>query len=216
MEGSNVWQEQRNFVKSLHEQGILDSHFDDILDLPRESPQFVIDLVGTFCSDAENAIAAMIRYLKEPDINYPKVMDKVHLIRGASSCIGGHRMALACRELRYACEDKDKDRVLAEKLLVQATFSAVHPLFSTSVVLSDIHDDAGFLDNILSVILKAFFTFSGNVRRRITSLLEEMRELLNKQARSVGEAKSPVQGLASVSADSALCLTRFENRFVFS
>uniref|UniRef100_A0A6N2LKE4 Histidine-containing phosphotransfer protein n=2 Tax=Salix viminalis TaxID=40686 RepID=A0A6N2LKE4_SALVM len=113
MEGSNVWQEQRNFVKSLHEQGILDSQFEDILDLPRESPQFVIDLVSTFCSDAENAIAALIRYINEPDINYRKIIDKVHLIRGASSCIGGHRMALACRELRYACEDKDKDRCLA-------------------------------------------------------------------------------------------------------
>lgn len=113
MGGSNVWQEQRNFVKSLHEQGILDSHFDEILDLPRESPQFVIDLVSTFCSDAENAIAALIRYLNEPDINYSRVTDQVHQIRGASSCIGGHRMALACRELRYACEDKDKDRCLA-------------------------------------------------------------------------------------------------------
>ncbi|KAG6778067.1 hypothetical protein POTOM_017912 [Populus tomentosa] len=137
MGGSNVWQEQRNFVKSLHEQveyspfsslyliwcdlilnynldgGILDSHFDEILDLPRESPQFVIDLVSTFCSDAENAIAALIRYLNEPDINYSRVIDQVHQIRGASSCIGGHRMALACRELRYACEDKDKDRCLA-------------------------------------------------------------------------------------------------------
>lgn len=51
------------------------------------------------------------------------------------------------------------DSVLAEKLLGQATFSAVHPLFSISMVLSDIHDDAGFLDTILSVILKAFFTF---------------------------------------------------------
>ncbi|KAJ6708126.1 HISTIDINE-CONTAINING PHOSPHOTRANSFER PROTEIN 2 [Salix viminalis] len=85
MEGSNVWQEQRNFVKSLHEQGILDSQFEDILDLPRESPQFVIDLVSTFCSDAENAIAALIRYINEPDINYRKIIDKVHLIRGASS-----------------------------------------------------------------------------------------------------------------------------------
>nr|TKR83359.1 histidine-containing phosphotransfer protein 1-like [Populus alba] len=113
MGGSNVWQEQRNFVKSLHEQGILDSHFDEILDLPRESPQFVIDLVSTFCSDAENAIAALIRYLNEPDINYSRIIDQVHQIRGASSCIGGHRMALACRELRYACEDKDKDRCLA-------------------------------------------------------------------------------------------------------
>ncbi|KAJ6708125.1 hypothetical protein OIU85_028405 [Salix viminalis] len=31
----------------------------------------------------------------------------------AKNAIGGHRMALACRELRYACEDKDKDRCLA-------------------------------------------------------------------------------------------------------
>ena len=59
------------------------------------------------------------------------------------------------------------DSVLAEKLLGQATFSAVHPLFSTSVVLSDIHDDAGFLDTILSVILKAFFRcFTAFVKTR--------------------------------------------------
>jgi hypothetical protein len=43
-------------------QGILDSRFDEILDLPRENPQFVIDLVTKFCSDAENSIAALIRY----------------------------------------------------------------------------------------------------------------------------------------------------------
>ncbi|XP_052311522.1 histidine-containing phosphotransfer protein 2 isoform X2 [Populus trichocarpa] len=110
MGGPNIWEEQRNFVKNLHEQGILDSRFDEILDLPRENPQFVIDLVTKFCSDAENSIAVLIRYHNEPDINYPKVIDRAHQIKGASSCIGGHRMALASRELRYACEDKDKDR----------------------------------------------------------------------------------------------------------
>ncbi|KAJ8750005.1 hypothetical protein K2173_013920 [Erythroxylum novogranatense] len=131
MSSYNLRQEQRNFIKYLTDQGILDDHFEHILDLRQgESHQFLIDLINMFCSDAESCITQVNKYMNEHIIDYAKVITFVHQIRGSSSSIGGRRMALACRDLRYACDDMDHARCLEYFNMVKEEYQILKDKFN--------------------------------------------------------------------------------------
>ncbi|ESR37538.1 Histidine-containing phosphotransfer protein 5 [Citrus sinensis] len=111
MVGTSLQQELNNFVRSLREQGILDHNFDTLSRIQNDqSPLFVTEVINLFTRDAENAITQARDSLQEPSVDYDKLIAAVHQLRGASSSIGGCRVALACRELRSAIDDKDKER----------------------------------------------------------------------------------------------------------
>ncbi|KAK9175618.1 hypothetical protein WN944_027625 [Citrus x changshan-huyou] len=111
MVGTSLQQELNNFVRSLREQGILDHNFDTLSRIQNDqSPLFVTEVINLFTRDAENAITQAHDSLQEPSVDYDKLIAAVHQLRGASSSIGGCRVALACRELRSAIDDKDKER----------------------------------------------------------------------------------------------------------
>uniref|UniRef100_A0A2N9FK94 Histidine-containing phosphotransfer protein n=1 Tax=Fagus sylvatica TaxID=28930 RepID=A0A2N9FK94_FAGSY len=110
MVGIDLRQQLQNYIESMHEQGILDHNFHNVQDLQNEeNPHFVLEVVTMFCNDAENGIAQLARYLDELVVDYPKVTGLSHQLRGSSSSVGGHRMALACRELRRASDVNNKE-----------------------------------------------------------------------------------------------------------
>ncbi|KAJ9177959.1 hypothetical protein P3X46_009882 [Hevea brasiliensis] len=111
MVGIELRQEERNFVGSLKEQGILDNNFDHVLDLrSTDNPRFVVEVISMFLNDADNCIAELNRHLNQPVINYARVINYAHQLKGSSSSIGGRQVNLACRELRYASDNMDRDR----------------------------------------------------------------------------------------------------------
>ncbi|KAH9660054.1 Histidine-containing phosphotransfer protein 5 [Citrus sinensis] len=116
MVGTSLQQELNNFVRSLREQGILDHNFDTLSRIQNDqSPLFVTEVINLFTRDAENAITQARDSLQEPSVDYDKLIAAVHQLRGASSSIGGCRVALACRELRSAIDDKDKERTFKKR-----------------------------------------------------------------------------------------------------
>ncbi|KAH9660055.1 Histidine-containing phosphotransfer protein 5 [Citrus sinensis] len=125
MVGTSLQQELNNFVRSLREQGILDHNFDTLSRIQNDqSPLFVTEVINLFTRDAENAITQardslyfsdLILLQQEPSVDYDKLIAAVHQLRGASSSIGGCRVALACRELRSAIDDKDKERTFKKR-----------------------------------------------------------------------------------------------------
>ncbi|KAH9660053.1 Histidine-containing phosphotransfer protein 5 [Citrus sinensis] len=120
MVGTSLQQELNNFVRSLREQGILDHNFDTLSRIQNDqSPLFVTEVINLFTRDAENAITQARDSLQEPSVDYDKLIAAVHQLRGASSSIGGCRVALACRELRSAIDDKDKERWAAALFLAK-------------------------------------------------------------------------------------------------
>ncbi|EOY33504.1 hypothetical protein QUC31_018902 [Theobroma cacao] len=113
MVGTTLSQELKNYIQSMHDQGVLDHHFDHVKALQNEeNPQFVMEVISMFCQDAEIGVAEITRFLNAPVVDFAKVINFVHQLKGSSSSIGGQRMALACRELRQASENRDKERCL--------------------------------------------------------------------------------------------------------
>ncbi|XWS73940.1 hypothetical protein CRYUN_Cryun02cG0172500 [Craigia yunnanensis] len=113
MVGTTLSQQLKNYIQTMHDQGILDHHFDHVKSLQNEeNPQFVMDVISMFFNDAQNGIAQLNAHLNSAVVDFAKVINFVHQLRGSSSSIGGQRMALACRELRHACDNRNKERCL--------------------------------------------------------------------------------------------------------
>ncbi|KAG8644730.1 histidine-containing phosphotransfer protein 1 isoform X1 [Manihot esculenta] len=110
MVGIELRQEQRNCVRSMKEQGILDDNFDHVLDLrSTDNPRFVVEVISMFLNDAENCVAELNRCLNQPVLNYARVINYAHQLKGCSSSIGARRVNLACRELQNASDAMDQD-----------------------------------------------------------------------------------------------------------
>ncbi|XWS71492.1 hypothetical protein CRYUN_Cryun03dG0142400 [Craigia yunnanensis] len=86
MVGTTVSQQLKNYVETMHNQGILDHHFDHVKSLQNEeNPRFVLNVISMFFNDAENAIAHLTAYLNSPVVDFAKVIGFVHQLRGSSS-----------------------------------------------------------------------------------------------------------------------------------
>ncbi|KAK8514441.1 hypothetical protein V6N12_009147 [Hibiscus sabdariffa] len=111
MVGTTLSQQLNNYIQTMHEQGILDYHFDHVKALQNEeNPRFVMEVISMFAHDAEAGIAHLTTVLNSAVVDFAKVISFVHQLKGSSSSIGGVRMALACREIRHACDNLDKER----------------------------------------------------------------------------------------------------------
>ncbi|XP_059431233.1 histidine-containing phosphotransfer protein 2-like [Corylus avellana] len=127
MAGTDLRAQLNNFIKAMHDQGILDEHFEHVKGLQNEyNPYFVLEIVSIFCRDAENVIAEVTKFLDEPVVDYVKTIGLVHQLRGGSSSLGGSRMAIACRELRQATQDNKKEECLQALEKVKREFSTLH------------------------------------------------------------------------------------------
>ncbi|XVF19748.1 hypothetical protein REPUB_Repub11eG0137500 [Reevesia pubescens] len=111
MVGTTHAQELKNYIQAMHDQGILDHHFDHVKSLQNEeNPQFVVEVISMFSHDAQIVIAQLTTFLNAAVVDFAKAISFVHQLKGSSSSIGGQRMALACRELRHACDNRKMER----------------------------------------------------------------------------------------------------------
>ncbi|KAH1033687.1 hypothetical protein J1N35_045861 [Gossypium stocksii] len=113
MAGSNTdpTQQLNDYIRTMHDQGILDDNFDQLLVLRREqNPRFINELISMFTNDAEAYIAEITNALSLTEVDFSTIISKLHQLKGSTSGIGGHRMYQACCELRVAADDGDKDR----------------------------------------------------------------------------------------------------------
>ncbi|KAL4311182.1 hypothetical protein GQ457_01G038500 [Hibiscus cannabinus] len=113
MVGTSLSQQLENYIQTMHDQGILDYHFDHVKALQNEeNPRFLMEVISMFAHDAEAGIAHLTTLLNSAVVDFAKVISFVHQLKGSSSSIGGVRMALACRQIRHACDNMDKERCL--------------------------------------------------------------------------------------------------------
>ncbi|XP_022752589.1 histidine-containing phosphotransfer protein 1-like [Durio zibethinus] len=132
MVGTTLSEQLNNHIQTMHDQGILDHHFDHVKKLQNEgNPQFVVRVISMFFNDAETGIAQITSFLNSDDVDFAKTINYVHQLKGCSSSIGGQRMALACSELRNACDDRDKQRCLEIFERVKQEYSTLQECFNT-------------------------------------------------------------------------------------
>ncbi|KAJ4720623.1 putative Histidine-containing phosphotransfer protein [Melia azedarach] len=100
-------------MRVMEEEGLVDSRFRMVYSLKEANgPFFIAELIPTFCNDAQTTIRQMTQTLELPVMNFHEMEELCMKIKGGTSCIGAHQMALACGDLRQAIDDKSKERCI--------------------------------------------------------------------------------------------------------
>ncbi|XP_022767130.1 histidine-containing phosphotransfer protein 1-like [Durio zibethinus] len=128
--------ELKNFVQSMFEEGVLDSQFSQIQALQDSSnPNFVDEVITSFCSDAERIITELNRYLGYQNVDFSKLDSYVHQLKGSSSSIGAHRLKLACVNLRQASDDRNKEGCVRALNLITREYCLLRSKFQIVIQL---------------------------------------------------------------------------------
>ncbi|XP_044483795.1 histidine-containing phosphotransfer protein 2-like [Mangifera indica] len=113
MVGPTFEQQLRNLLRSMHDQGILDHHFENVRRLQAHgNPHFLTEVITMFVNDADGSMGEITRLINQPELDYETLGQYLHQLRGSSASIGGCRMANACREFRQAVDARDKERCI--------------------------------------------------------------------------------------------------------
>ncbi|GMJ15493.1 histidine-containing phosphotransfer factor 5 [Hibiscus trionum] len=131
MPGINLAQQLKHYVQSMHDQGILDHNYDHLRSLQQaDNPHLVNDVLSIFFSDAPDYIARITGLISSEDVDYVKLKNVVHQLKGCGSVIGGQRMTLACYQFQTACDERDKERCLDMLERVKREFNTLEECFN--------------------------------------------------------------------------------------
>lgn len=98
------------YIKAWLGEGTLDSQYLQLLQLQDESnPTFVSEVVTLFFEDTEELLAKLGVAIAQPTVDFKKIDDHVHQLKGSSSSIGALRVKNACVAFRNYCEQQSSD-----------------------------------------------------------------------------------------------------------
>ncbi|XP_068339045.1 histidine-containing phosphotransfer protein 2-like [Pyrus communis] len=102
MYGARLEQQLYDFTRSLQEQGILADRFDQLKELDNETPGLAVEVIAMFIRDADYGMEGLERklyfssmvskfsFMSKPVLNYPKVTDLTHKLKGISARCFAH------------------------------------------------------------------------------------------------------------------------------
>ncbi|KAF8403244.1 hypothetical protein HHK36_011345 [Tetracentron sinense] len=126
------------FVQSMHDEGLLDHNFDQVRALrDPNNPRFLPDLINGFCNDTERRINDLTGYLDQPTVDYHRIAEFVHQLKGSSSSIGAYHVYLACLDLDQAVDATYKEGCLLALNRIKHEFYHLHGKFQTIVQLEN-------------------------------------------------------------------------------
>ncbi|XP_044506986.1 histidine-containing phosphotransfer protein 1-like [Mangifera indica] len=112
-----------NFLRLLHDQGILDHNFENVRRTQAQGNHLVLSEVLTmFIYHIDVSMTETTRLMTEPELDYETLADYLQMLQGKSASIGGCLMAAACREVRQAIDARDKARCLETFELVKQEY----------------------------------------------------------------------------------------------
>ncbi|KAH0470499.1 hypothetical protein IEQ34_000222 [Dendrobium chrysotoxum] len=97
-------------VNGMYREGFLDEQFQQIRALDEGgSPDFLVELLGLFCTDADRMLNEATVLLNQPIVDYKKVDAYFHQLKGSSASVGAHSFKLTCMLVRDSCDKNDKE-----------------------------------------------------------------------------------------------------------
>ncbi|XP_062087113.1 histidine-containing phosphotransfer protein 2-like [Humulus lupulus] len=103
-------QQLSEFMSSMEQEGFVDFHFNMAYTVKRvDGPFSFIELMNTFRSDSQATLKALTQAMDQQAINFDEVEQHCLKIKGSTACLGIHRMALACSDLRRAIIHASKE-----------------------------------------------------------------------------------------------------------
>ncbi|XP_022973680.1 histidine-containing phosphotransfer protein 1-like [Cucurbita maxima] len=126
MEVGSMQRQWVQYIKSWLGEGTLDSQYLQLLQLQDESnPTFVSEVVTLFFEDTEELLNKLSLALSQPSVDFKKIDDHVHQLKGSSSSIGALRVKNACIAFRNVCEQQSAEGCLRCLQQVQQEFYCV-------------------------------------------------------------------------------------------
>ncbi len=90
---------QAQLLAQLGGQGLLDQHFEQILDLQDESsPTFVADLIALFLDKSESNLIKLAAVLTVPHPDYGKAAHILYELQGSAATFGASAIAHICTQ----------------------------------------------------------------------------------------------------------------------
>ncbi|PKA66841.1 Histidine-containing phosphotransfer protein 1 [Apostasia shenzhenica] len=116
-------QQLNGLVSNMYREGFLDEQFQQIRALDEGgSPDFLVEVMGLFCTDAERILNELSSLLNQPDVDYKKVDAYVHQLKGSSASVGAQSVKLACMLVRESCDKSDREGCLQALNLAKQRF----------------------------------------------------------------------------------------------
>ncbi|KAG0498584.1 hypothetical protein HPP92_002894 [Vanilla planifolia] len=110
-------------VSGMYREGFLDDQFQQIRALDEGgSPDFLVEVIGLFCADAERILNELTGLLNQPAVDFKKVDANVHQLKGSSASIGAHSVKISCMLVRECCDRNDKEGCLQALNLAKLRF----------------------------------------------------------------------------------------------
>ncbi|XP_020594915.1 histidine-containing phosphotransfer protein 2-like [Phalaenopsis equestris] len=123
-------------VNGMYREGFLDEQFQQIRALDEGgSPDFLVELLGLFCADAERILNELTGLLNQPIVDYKKVDAYVHQLKGSSASVGAHSVKLTCMLARECCDKNDKEGCLQALNLAKQRFYELSKRFNIMIQL---------------------------------------------------------------------------------
>ncbi|KAG6597484.1 Histidine-containing phosphotransfer protein 1 [Cucurbita argyrosperma subsp. argyrosperma] len=126
MEVGSMQRQWVQYIKSWLGEGTLDGQYLQLLQLQDESnPTFVSEVVTLFFEDTEELLNKLSLALSQPSVDFKKIDDHVHQLKGSSSSIGALRVKNACIAFRNVCDQQSAEGCLRCLQQVQQEFYCV-------------------------------------------------------------------------------------------
>ncbi|BFI43396.1 histidine-containing phosphotransfer peotein [Marchantia polymorpha subsp. ruderalis] len=115
-------------VKNLYNDGWLNSHFHEILQLQdADNPAFVREILSLYVSDSRRLINLMNRPLGMDTVNYKEISVHVRGLLGSSLDIGAERISKACLRLFNGTKAENKEETVLALKQLTSEFNKMKP-----------------------------------------------------------------------------------------
>ncbi|XP_024927073.1 histidine-containing phosphotransfer protein 5 [Ziziphus jujuba] len=119
-------------IHSFEQEGLLNKFFITARSLKDvNGPYSFVELISTFRTETQSTLRTLTQEMDRPVVNYDEMEESCIKIKGSSSCIGIHRMALACCDLQRAIYDQSKEACFLALNRVKHEFFILQDKFDT-------------------------------------------------------------------------------------
>ncbi|KAL9416445.1 hypothetical protein AB3S75_039608 [Citrus x aurantiifolia] len=124
----------RSFVQSMHEEGIVNDDFYQLLAMKETVRQdYVVRAVTSYCLSAQNLFSHLTYHICQPEVDYHQVNTAACEFYARTSSIGAEHVKLSCAELIQACQENDKEYCSRALYWTKNEYSKLRRKFETLV-----------------------------------------------------------------------------------
>ncbi|XP_078154123.1 histidine-containing phosphotransfer protein 2-like [Carex rostrata] len=96
-----------------------------------ENPGFLVEMMSIFCDQGEKIVSQ----LRESVVDFEKVAEYVHKLKGSCACVGAKRVRFGCIRFLKVYKENDKEGCIAAMVEIRREFDELHLRLKTMLQL---------------------------------------------------------------------------------